>query len=82
LGLGRAVSGRVLFEQERNGQLWRLEIVSYRGRTFTNWRKWYSASGEWKPTKQGCTMPLERLADLTACLMAYHGLEAPQNLGG
>jgi hypothetical protein len=55
--------------------LWRLEVQTFRGRTFGNWRKWYRKGEDWKPTKEGFTFPLDRLADLTGCLMAYHGLE-------
>ncbi len=76
------MTGRVLFEHKHRGELWRLEIADYRERTFANWRKWYSEGGEWKPTREGCTVPLDRLADLTACLMEYHGLEPPESLGG
>lgn len=75
------MSGPVLFEIERRGHLWRLEIATHKGRTFANWRKWYLQAGAWKPTREGCTIPLDRLGDLTACLMAYHGLEAPAGLG-
>lgn len=74
------MSGAVLFEQKHRGHIWRLEVITYKGKTFGNWRKWYAAGDEWKPTREGCTMPLERLSDLTAELMAFHGLKAPDGL--
>ena len=76
------MSGPVIFEHRHRGHLWRLEIASLKGRTFANWRKWYAVAGEdgWKPTREGCTMPLTGLGALTASLMAYHGLEPPEGL--
>ncbi len=74
------MSGTVLFEHRHRGHLWRLEVASFRGRTFANWRKWYSTDGEWKPCREGCTMPLEGLGDLMAALMAYHGIDAPDGI--
>ncbi len=74
------MSGPWLFEQPHRGHLWRLEVQTFRGRTFGNWRKWYRKGEDWKPTKEGFTFPLDRLADLTGCLMAYHGLEPPDEL--
>lgn len=71
------MSGQVLFEHQHRGELWRLEVVTHNGRTFGNWRKWYRAEGDWRPTKQGCTLPLEALREITAELMAFHGLEPP-----
>lgn len=70
----------VLFEHRHRGHLWRLEVQSFKGRTFGNWRKWYAADGGWKPTKEGCTIPLDGLEALMAGLMAYHSLKAPDGL--
>lgn len=70
----------VLFEHRHKGHLWRLEVLSFRGRNFANWRKWYADCGGWKPTREGCTLPLESLAGLTASLMVHHGLEPPETL--
>lgn len=74
------MSGPVIFEQSHRGNLWRLEVASFKGRDFANWRKWYRADDGWKPTREGCTMPVERLGELTAVLMAYHGLDVPDGL--
>ena len=67
----------VLFEREHRGHRWRLEVTAHEGRTFCNWRKWYEAGGSWRPTRDGCTFPLGALWELTAALMDYHGLAAP-----
>lgn len=72
------MSGSVLFERRHRGNKWLLEVASYNGRTFANWRKWYQRDGDWLPTKEGCTFPLEDLWELTASLMAHHGLEPPE----
>ena len=65
------MSGTVLFEQRYRGDLWRLEIAQHDGRTFANWRKWYDREGTWKPSRQGCTFPLDRLRDLADTLAEY-----------
>ncbi len=75
------MNGAAIFEHRHRGHVWRLEVQSFRGRNFANWRKWYvSDGGELKPSREGCTMPLESLASLTASLMAHHGLEPPEAL--
>ena len=71
------MSGAVLFECEHRGHRWRLEVATHQGRIFANWRKWYDKGGNWEPTRDGCTFPLEGLWELTAALMDYHGLPAP-----
>lgn len=74
------MSGPYLFEHRHRGHLWRLEVQTFKGRTFANLRKWYGAGDDWKPTREGFTMPLDGLADLTAALMAHYGLEPPEGL--
>lgn len=74
------MSGAVIFEQRHRGHLWRLEVQTFRGRTFGNLRKWYADGDGWKPTKEGFTMPLEALADLTGALMRHYGLKPPEGL--
>lgn len=71
------MTARVIFECDHRGHRWRLESSALNGRTFANWRKWYDNTGEWEPTRQGCTFPLDKLWELTAALMDYHGLPAP-----
>lgn len=74
------MTGEVLFQRKQRGNLWKLEVQTYKNRTFGNWRKWYPDGEGWKPTREGCTMPLEDLLALTFALMEYHGLEAPEAL--
>ena len=62
----------ILFEQPYRGDLWRLEIVTHNGRTFGNWRKWYRDGDVFKPTKQGVTIPVERLSLLQSALSNFH----------
>ena len=71
------MTGAVLFEHRYRGELWRLEVAQYQGRTFLQWRKWWSDDGEWKPSRQGVTMPPERLAELHAAIGAYLAANAP-----
>jgi len=74
------MSGATLFEQPYRGDVWRLEVTSHDGRTFGNWRKWYWAGDTLTPTRQGCTIPLERLGELEAALVAYRMGDAPHGL--
>lgn len=70
-----------IFEQDYRGNLWRLEIAEHNGRRFLNWRKWYRPDGGgWKPTREGVTMPLGRMADLLASLEAAMASLAPDGL--
>jgi hypothetical protein len=72
------MSDALLFEQLYRGDVWRLEVTSYDGRTFGNWRKWYWKGDTLKPTREGCTIPLERLLDLEAALSRWRAAEAPK----
>lgn len=70
------MSGALLFEQQYRGDVWRFEVASHDGRTFGNWRKWYRDGETLKPTRQGVTIPLERLPELQAALTAYLASQA------
>jgi hypothetical protein len=61
----------ILFEQHHRGDMWRLEVASYEGRTFMNWRRWYQKDGSWKPTREGVTIRLERLGELEGALASW-----------
>ena len=65
------MSSDILFEQPSRGDVWRLEVSHYQGRDFGNWRKWYQDGDTLKPTRQGVTIPLERLPDLAETLASY-----------
>ena len=70
----------ILFDQPYRGDVWRLEVASHGGRTFLNWRKWYRDDDTLKPSREGVTIPLERLPELAASLDAYLTLIAPDGL--
>ena len=61
----------VLFEHSHRGNVWRLEVANYNGRTFLNWRKWYRQGDTLQPTRDGCTMPLERLPELLEAVTCW-----------
>jgi len=71
------MSDALLFEVTHRGDRWRLEVAHHQGRTFLNWRKWWCDDGEWKPTRQGVTIPLERMSELHAAIGAYIAANAP-----
>jgi hypothetical protein len=71
------MSSILIFEQAQRGDSWRLEVAAYKGKTFLNFRKWYRAEDGLRPTREGVTIPLERLPELTAALSAVN-----ENLAG
>lgn len=70
------MTGGLLFEVVQRGDIWRLEVAHFEGRTFGNWRKWWRDGDTLKPTRQGVTIPLERLAELHAAIGAYLASDA------
>jgi hypothetical protein len=72
------MSGEFIFEHPHRGQLVRLQLTTYRGHPYANIRRWYLAEGDWKPGKEGCSLPLDCLPALTAALMEYHGIQPPE----
>ncbi|GGE05565.1 hypothetical protein GCM10011529_09940 [Polymorphobacter glacialis] len=71
------MSGAVLFEVAHRGDVWRLEVTTHEGRTFGNWRKWWRDGDTLKPTRQGVTIPLERIAELGGAIAAYLACNSP-----
>ncbi len=71
------MTGTIFFQRRQRGNLWQFEVQTYKNRTFGNWRKWYLDGSDWKPSREGCTIPLDDLRELTVALMEYHGLDAP-----
>ncbi len=61
----------MLFEQRHRGEVWRLEVTEHQGRTFANFRKWFWSGDTLKPTREGVTFPLDRLADLAGAAGDY-----------
>lgn len=64
------MSESVIFEREHRGDVVRLEVATFKGRTFANLRRWYRQDGELKPSREGVTFPLEWLGDLGAAILA------------
>ena len=68
---------RVLFEHLYRGEVWQLAVVEYKGHTSGDFRKWYWAGDNLKPSREGLKIPLERLAELRAGIDAYLAENAP-----
>jgi hypothetical protein len=60
------------FELQKNGDVWRLEASEFQGRPVVNWRKWYRTEVGLRPAKAGVVIPLGRLRELAATLLAIH----------
>jgi hypothetical protein len=71
------MTAALLFEQPHRGDVWRLEVTEHNGRTFGNWRKWWRDGVTLKPSREGVTIPLERLPELHAAIGAYLAKNAP-----
>lgn len=68
----------LLFEQRQRGDLWRLQLSTYKGRTAIDWRKWYrDDEGVEHATRQGVKISLERQPDLLAAIEACQLESAP-----
>lgn len=66
----------ILFEQPYRNSVWRVVISQYRDKTFANLRRWYrDDEGGMKPTREGFTMPLDRLDDLANALAEWQADE-------
>ena len=75
------MSGAVLFEHDYQGSRWRLQVTPYNGRTFAQWRRWYFDGDTLKPTREGCTIPLERLPELMAAVESWLSMNASSGPG-
>ena len=71
------MTGAILFEQQHRGDVWRLEVVTFNGRTFANWRKWWREGETLKPSREGVTFPLDRIGELHAATGAWLASNAP-----
>ena len=55
---------RTLLTLPQRGDTVLVQISEHGGKTFANFRKWYSDGDTLKPTRQGVTIPLEALPRL------------------
>ena len=62
---------RTLFEHRYRDKLWRLDADTFHGELRLNWRAWFEHDGVWKPTRQGCIIPIARAAELAAALASF-----------
>ena len=74
------MTGRTLLTLLQRGDTVLVQISEHGGKTFANFRKWYSDGDSLKPTRQGVTIPLESLPELHRSLGAYLADTAPAAL--
>ena len=74
------MSARTLLSLPQRGDTVLVQISEHGGKTFANFRKWYSDGDSLKPTRQGVTIPLESLPELHRALGAYLANAAPAAL--
>lgn len=74
------MTGRTLLTLPQRGDTVLVQISEHGGKTFANFRKWYSDGDSLKPTRQGVTIPLESLPELHQALGAYLADTAPAAL--
>lgn len=56
----------VIFEFAKGGEVVRLSVDTFNGRSFASFRVWYRDGDTLKPTCKGVTIPLVGLGDLLA----------------
>jgi hypothetical protein len=61
----------LIWELPHNGGLIRFSVCEYLGNRYAELRRFYRSGNEWKPGKQGCTMPLWALVELHAAHAAF-----------
>ena len=74
------MTGRTLLTLPQRGDTVLVQISEHGGKTFANFRKWYSEGDRLKPIRQGVTIPLESLHELHNALGAYLAEKAPAAL--
>ena len=74
------MTARTLLTLPQRGDTVLVQISEHGGKTFANFRKWYSDGDTLKPTRQGVTIPLEALPGLHKALGAYLADTAPAAL--
>ena len=67
----------IVWEVEHGSQLIRFTVATYKSRTYAELRRFYTADGEWRHGRQGCTMPLEALPGLHAAIGSYLAAHVP-----
>lgn len=53
-----------IWEAPHGGELIRFSVCEYKGQRYAELRRFYRSGDGWKPSKQGCTMPLWALSEL------------------
>lgn len=67
----------VLFTVHNSDGIWRLLVTQYAGQYRADWRKWYlDSEGALKPTRQGCPIPLDSIAEMHRALGDYLASQA------
>ena len=74
------MTARTLLTLPQRGDTVLVQISEHGGKTFANFRKWYSDGKALKPTRQGVTIPLEALPELYQALGTYLADAAPAAL--
>lgn len=44
----------------------RIEVSEYKGKEYINFRRWYEADGEWKPSNKGITLKIEEWSEFVS----------------
>ena len=65
------MNAETLLSFPQRGDTVLVQISQHNGKTFANFRKWYSDGDSLKPTRQGVTIPLHALPELHEALGAY-----------
>ena len=67
----RTEHGTLLYEYRQNQKAKRFMISEHAGYIYAELREWYKDGDEWKPSRKGCTIPLDEMAAFSQALSEY-----------
>lgn len=66
--------GLLLYEFRQGGKSKRFMQKEYCGKHYAELREWFRVGDEWKPSRKGCTIPIDEIAALCHALKGHNGV--------
>ncbi len=64
--------GILLYEFRQSNKSKRFMLKEYHGKHYAELREWYQVGDEWKPSRKGCTIPIDEIAPLYQALGGFN----------
>ncbi len=68
----RTEHGLLLYEFRQSNKSKRFMLKEYHGKHYAELREWYQVGDEWKPSRKGCTIPIDEIAPLYQALGGFN----------